>query len=736
MLKKIGLVLSLLILNIHLEAVIFSHDAIEPSCEINPGVEILNNRKYNFSLRYNHRSYIKELFRKLSSNGDGRVLHLSLKKPYQKKWVDSIFTISLGDKFCKYKSQIKLVGDMSDHLNFNSNLINHSIKLKLTDSNIDGNVTFRIFIPRSRLGDNELFGAMVYRKMGFLSPKTSRINININGNLGSYIIQEEINKEFLESNQRSEGPIFEGAEIFGIRQPISLARVSNGEWGAKSNESSLITAYSLNKLNNIYLQSSAIEDHPLNIWSQEEDLIHKKSTLVLQDFYALSYSMNGVHGLTRDDSRFYFNSIYGHFEPIYYDQEISIQEDLKFKSIDQNTKNGLNSIKAKLANINKDILFKDLVKRGFISGRVYFDEILNKLNKNINLLDQLKVADIKYRSVGQKELNEYLYNKKYFDKLINIDVNDFSKIKICGENIDKCFFKKIDSNELGDIFKQNIMFDGTRHSLFHGLVEPGVKDYPISIFSLNSILIEGKVYLKHTENLRIYIDRIKKVIRIENKENSQSIGRALFHSGVLSDWDISYIAPKNSNFIKSSSRFSKNGLTGCLNFHDITINLIDIKLENSFCEDGVHFMRVKGSIDNLTIERSISDAVDIDFSEIEINLVDIKNATNDCIDLSSGKYSINKIIAYNCGDKGISVGENAIFKNSSLKLDNVLFGVVSKDSSSVELQSGSINSRGACGSAYRKKQEFNGAKIYMNDVVCQNQTYFSSPDSFVGHKQH
>ena len=736
MLKKIGLFLSLLILNTHLQAVILPHDAIEPSCEINPGEEILKNRKYNFSLQYNHRSYIKELFRKLSSNGDGRLLRLSLKKPYQKKWIDSIFIISLGDKFCKYKSQIKLVGDGSDHLSFNSNLINHSIKLRLIDSNIDGNVTFRIFIPRSRLGDNELFGAMIYKKMGFLSPKTSRINIGINGNLGSYIIQEEINKEFLESNQRSEGPLFEGIEIFGIQQPISLARVTNGEWGVKSNEASLITAYSLNKLNNIYLQSSSITDYPLNIWSQEDGLIDKKSTGVLQEFYALSHSINGVHGLTRDDSRFYFNSIYGRFEPIYYDQEISIQEDLKFKSIDQNTKNGLNNIKAKLANLNKDILFKDLVERGFISGRAYFEEILNKLNKNINLLEQLKVADNKYLPVGQKELNEYLYNKEYFDELINIDVNNFSMVKICGENIDTCSFKKIDPNQLGSIFKQNIMFDGIRHSLFYGLVGPAVKDYPISIFSLNSMLIEGKAYLKYTDNLRIYIDRIKKVIRIENKESSQSIGRAIFHSGVLSDWDISYIGPKNSNFIKPTSRFSKNGLTGCLNFHDIKINFIDIKLENSFCEDGVHFMRVKGSVDNLTIKRSISDAVDIDFSEIEINFVDIKNATNDCIDLSSGKYKINKIIAHTCGDKGISVGENTIFKNSSLKLDNVLFGVVSKDSSLVELKSGSINSRGACGSAYRKKQEFNGAKIYMNDVVCQNQTYFSSPDSFVGHKQH
>mgnify|MGYP001177674559 CR=1 FL=1 len=73
---------------------------------------------------------------------------------------------------------------------------------------------------------------------------------------------------------------------------------------------------------------------------------------------------------------------------------------------------------------------------------------------------------------------------------------------------------------------------------------------------------------------------------------------------------------------------------------------------------------------SVNIENSISDALDIDFSHINIDQVVIENAKNDCLDLSYGNYLVNKINLKNCGDKGISVGEksNAIF--NEVKIDH------------------------------------------------------------------
>ena len=70
-------------------------------------------------------------------------------------------------------------------------------------------------------------------------------------------------------------------------------------------------------------------------------------------------------------------------------------------------------------------------------------------------------------------------------------------------------------------------------------------------------------------------------------------------------------------------------------------------------------LSIEGNIKNINITNSNSDAVDIDFSHIEIESVFIDKAKNDCFDISSGKVIINFINTKNCGDKGLSAGEIA-----------------------------------------------------------------------------
>ena len=49
--------------------------------------------------------------------------------------------------------------------------------------------------------------------------------------------------------------------------------------------------------------------------------------------------------------------------------------------------------------------------------------------------------------------------------------------------------------------------------------------------------------------------------------------------------------------------------------------MININSNNSSCEDTVNLLNVKGSIDKINIESSFSDALDVDFSDIEINSI-------------------------------------------------------------------------------------------------------------------
>ena len=108
----------------------------------------------------------------------------------------------------------------------------------------------------------------------------------------------------------------------------------------------------------------------------------------------------------------------------------------------------------------------------------------------------------------------------------------------------------------------------------------------------------------------------------------------------------------------------------------------------------------------------------MDFSNIKINLISVKNAGNDCFDVSSGNYEFSNSNLINCKDKGISVGEKSILKVSNLKIDNTDIGVSSKDSSITKINHAKILNTNICAEAKQKKQEFGGAKLFFENVEC------------------
>jgi hypothetical protein len=132
----------------------------------------------------------------------------------------------------------------------------------------------------------------------------------------------------------------------------------------------------------------------------------------------------------------------------------------------------------------------------------------------------------------------------------------------------------------------------------------------------------------------------------------------------------------------------------------------------------------------MIISNSLSDGVDMDFSNITINNLKIENSLNDCIDFSYGKYFINKAIIKNCGDKGVSVGENSTLKINDIQVEDSNLGIVSKDSSKIKVDNASVISVDKCFVAYKKKQEFNGGLIEINNGTCQNYSEIQNTDIY------
>ena len=100
--------------------------------------------------------------------------------------------------------------------------------------------------------------------------------------------------------------------------------------------------------------------------------------------------------------------------------------------------------------------------------------------------------------------------------------------------------------------------------------------------------------------------------------------------------------------------------------------------------------------------------------------MNISNVGNDCLDLSSGEYLIQKINLFLCEDKGISIGENASFKSQSIELKNSNIGIAVKDSSQSKVDILTIYESDYCIALYRKKQEFIGSNLSINKLNCKS----------------
>ena len=124
-------------------------------------------------------------------------------------------------------------------------------------------------------------------------------------------------------------------------------------------------------------------------------------------------------------------------------------------------------------------------------------------------------------------------------------------------------------------------------------------------------------------------------------------------------------------------------------FYKVEFNDSSLDYKNGYCED-LLIVSSNGTIKKIIIENSISDGLDVDFSELLLNYVKINNSLNDCADFSFGDYFINDISVLNCGDKGISIGEKSKIKILNTFVSDSYIGISVKDFS--QLNFGLLNS--------------------------------------------
>jgi hypothetical protein len=173
----------------------------------------------------------------------------------------------------------------------------------------------------------------------------------------------------------------------------------------------------------------------------------------------------------------------------------------------------------------------------------------------------------------------------------------------------------------------------------------------------------------------------------------------------------------------SGSGAMVNGInyTAMISVHDsadVLIDGIDLRT-NHTVDDMLHVVYSKNvRMQNFILKDALSDAIDIDISEIKILNGKISNSGNDGIDLMSSGVLIQNVIIDNSGDKGISVGEksNALVYSSVLKNNKI--GVESKDASQLRILQSELVGNKLQVSAYRKNWRYGrGGFVSLNKSV-------------------
>ena len=173
-------------------------------------------------------------------------------------------------------------------------------------------------------------------------------------------------------------------------------------------------------------------------------------------------------------------------------------------------------------------------------------------------------------------------------------------------------------------------------------------------------------------------------------------------------------------------------LYGGMNIIESDFNFNKLNIYSAKSEDGVNFINSNIKGESIFAEGAFSDAIDSDFSKLNINKIICSKIGNDCIDFSYSNANLASLNAKEVGDKAISVGEGSVVKIKFIDVINSSIGIASKDSSKIDINKYNYSLVKIPLVAFIKKQEFGKPEINIfktNDDISNNR--FISYDSNV-----
>ena len=616
-----------------------NEDEISPSCQIfvdgkeQITFENLENLEIEINISDSNNWY-KNLYR--ASLG-----YLVIEDKHKKNFESNLIVKLVGlDKKCSYKSKVRVSGLVNYNVTVKPGFT--SMDLKIENDNFLGMTSFKLFLPELRSFDNEILTTTLLKHLGHLSPNTFWKEVSVNGQKTLFLIQEEVNSDFLINNSLREGPILEAnnrlaleGEGFTPDTPM-FAKIVNGKWLDSNVKNIEIAQFAIEKLNRLNIFRNHNYRYSLNLNSLSEE--NKK---IFNEFAILINSLDGKEALNWDDRKFYFEPVTEIIHPVYYDgvnffklnSKVSYPEkidlDTSFKvHHEQNLTSNLSletveSLVNKVKKLNYEKFLNDLTKRGLDVSTLNFGE--EEFKKHfIEVINDHKKYIGDY---GQSTFENYvssIQNKKerYYLLLLNQSIYELCNSELICENY------KISTSELSEILKGE-QYINDRLVFYVGEKEFINKNNERSFVNFETYTINNsnqKIYYLGDGQFN-YKDKTLNII-----QKSQDFKVLIKEENV----DFSIKFQNILDYENEYERYDSDLLTGCVNIYSSNLNIKTIEIINPKCEDGINVVQSTGKISIINIQNSLNDSIDLDFSDLEITEVDIKNSKNDCIDVSSG----------------------------------------------------------------------------------------------------
>jgi hypothetical protein len=296
------------------------------------------------------------------------------------------------------------------------------------------------------------------------------------------------------------------------------------------------------------------------------------------------------------------------------------------------------------------------------------------------------------KEVNQQIITDIIYKDNYFD----VSFKSGKTYKIITKDISNILSK----NEFED-----------QRVAYLPLINFGTNENEFKNVSIGNSLI------KMSKGIEIEITEEKKTLKFIQ---SNSFDWVLISGGDLTSWKIIFKGLDNALDKKEidKQRFNNYGLTGCLTIYDSLLDQSSFLVTGGGCEDSLNIVNSLGTNVTLIVQDAYADAVDADFSQLSIETLDIKNAGNDCFDVSGGEYQIDYAILNNCQDKAISIGEKSILTANNLIVNDSNIAIAAKDLSKVSVSMLDATNVNVCAEVKRKKQEFGGAIANFKNLKC------------------